>query len=200
MFYLTGDMLKKAGIMQLLLAINIFVFIIVNLIWGFEGISLLWQDNNKVLNNGEWYRLFSSMFLHANFQHLLNNCIGLIFFGAAIEKLYSKLECLVIYLIAGFVGSLATLLILPDSISLGASGAIYGFLGAVLIILIVENRNYVWFTLLYLFISILNSFAPGIGTWAHLFGLLAGIIYCGIRKPDYFKRMIEMIKSNGRSY
>ncbi len=200
MFFITGDMLKRARIMQILLAINILVFIFVNLVWGYEGISLLWQDNGRIYNDGEWYRLFSSIFLHAGIQHLVNNCIGLVFFGAAIEELYSKWECLWIYLITGFVGSLATLLILPDSISLGASGAIYGFMGAVLLILIVENKNYVWFTLLYLAISIYNSFAPGIGTWAHLFGLLAGIIYCMIRKPDYFQELKQMLRTKPRRF
>jgi rhomboid protease GluP len=195
MFYITGEMLKRARMMQILLAINILVFIFINLMQGYEGISLLWQDNSRIYNNGEWYRLFTSIFLHANINHLFANCLGLVFFATAVEELYSRWECFLIYIITGFVGSLATLLILPDSISLGASGAIYGFMGAVLLILIVENRQYVGVTIIYLVILIANSFTPGIGSWAHIFGLLAGLIYCIIRKGEYVQKFKNMFSS-----
>ena len=199
MFYLNGEMIKKARIMQLILAINILMFIFVNLIWGDEGLFLLSQYNRRVLENGEIYRLFSSMIIHADFQHLLNNCIGIVFYGTAIERLYSKKETIIIYIITGFAGSIATLLLLePESISLGASGAIFGFMGATLIILMVENKQYIWYTLLFLGFSIYNSFAPGIGTWAHIFGLIAGIIYSMIRKPEYFKSFIRILKGSNK--
>jgi rhomboid protease GluP len=79
--------------------------------------------------SGEPWRLFTSMFLHAGVFHLAMNLIGLVGGGKLVERLYGRLGFAVIYLIAGLAGSLATAL-RPGVVSVGASGAIFGVLGA----------------------------------------------------------------------
>ena len=134
MFYITIDMIKRARGYAASVGINIVVYIVVNLFMGIEGMAFLWQDNQKIIHNGEFYRLITSMFLHADFAHLFANCYGLIVFGTAIEYIYSDKECLLIYFITGFIVNLPELLINPYSISMGASGAVFGFTGAVFLI------------------------------------------------------------------
>jgi len=105
--------------------------------------------------------------------------IALLLFGATVEnnQYVSKLEFVLIYFISGLIGSLFTLLLLPTyAISLGASGAIFGLIGAAFIIVATENRALLPIALLYLAFYIFASFSPGINIWAHIFGLIGGML------------------------
>ena len=83
----------------------------------------------------QYYRAFTAMFLHANFQHILFNMIALLIVGPAVEVLLGKARFLVLYLLAGFAGSVASYLLSPANIlGLGASGAIMGVMGAYVVI------------------------------------------------------------------
>jgi membrane associated rhomboid family serine protease len=86
-------------------------------------------------------------------------------------------EYLLIYLISGIIGSLFSLWLNPIySNSMGASGAIFGIMGAAFIVNARQNKNYFLFSLIYIVWDIYRSFDPGIGTWAHIFGLACGLI------------------------
>lgn len=83
--------------------------------------------------NGEWWRLFTSMFLHIGFMHLAFNGLALYYLGTSVEQMFGQVRFLAIYLIAGLVGSLASFAVGPvNAVSAGASGAIYGLFGALL--------------------------------------------------------------------
>ncbi|MCK4687975.1 MAG: rhomboid family intramembrane serine protease, partial [Candidatus Lokiarchaeota archaeon] len=74
------------------------------------------------------------------------------------------------------IGNLFSLILLPlDSISLGASGAIFGLIGAVLVLMVTEDRSLLFLALLYVLFFIASSLTPDINLWAHLFGLLGGV-------------------------
>ena len=89
----------------------------------------------------------------------------------------SKLKFLVIYFISGLIGNVFSLFLLPANvISLGSSGAIFGLIGIALIMVIIDNRSLLPFALLYIGYFIISSFMPGINMWAHIFGLLAGLL------------------------
>jgi len=178
MYVLDADSIKQSRITLSLIIINIFCFITFNIILPIEYILTLVQINSNIIN-GEYWRLFTSMFLHADIMHILSNMIALLLFGAAVENNYSKLEYLLIYFISGLIGNLFSLLLLPlNTISLGASGAIFGLIGAAFILYTIEGeRTLILLGLFYLAYFIISSFAPGINLWAHLFGLLGGICF-----------------------
>ena len=175
MYVLDADSIKQSRITLGLIIINIFCFITFNIILPIEYILTLVQINSNIIA-GEYWRLFTSMFLHADIMHILSNMLALLLFGAAVENNYSKLEYLIIYFISGLIGNLFSLLLLPlNTISLGASGAIFGLIGAAFILYMVEGeKTLIFLGLFYLAYFIISSLAPGINLWAHLFGLLGG--------------------------
>ena len=176
-FALDGENIKNARLSQLLIGINVGIFIIINLFLKEQHIDLFWQDNEKVLS-GEYWRLLTSVFLHADMKHLFYNMVGLLLFGATLEQFLSKSYTLIIFLISGLIGSIFSLILNPvNTISLGASGAVFGLMGFSFIVLSRQDKRIFLYGLFYLFFAINNSFAPGIGTWAHIFGLIAGIIF-----------------------
>ncbi|TXT61247.1 MAG: putative Rhomboid protease [Promethearchaeota archaeon] len=178
MIILDAEDLKNAHISISLIFINIFMFIIFNMILPQEYLLLLLQNNLRIINYLEIWRLFTAMFLHGDAIHLFSNMVALLIFGAVIEsnKYYSKLEYVLIYFISGLIGNLFSLVLLPPtSLSLGASGAIFGLIGAVFIIIITKERSLLFLALIYILYFVFSSFTPGTNPWAHIFGLLGGI-------------------------
>ena len=174
-FELTIDNIKRSYLTLGFIIINILVFIIVNLILGEEILFLLAQNNLSISQGRELWSLITSFFVHANFMHLFNNVLGLLIFGSTAEKYYSKWQYLMIYFISGLMGSVFSFLLSPIySGGLGASGVVYGLMGAVLVLVPKENKRMYYYSLFYLIYSIVYSFTPGIGTWAHIFGLISG--------------------------
>jgi rhomboid protease GluP len=180
MMVLDLENLKDARITITLLFINILSFFIFNIAAPEEILLLFVQINSNIIENYEIWRLFTSMFFHADPIHLFSNMIALLFFGATVENnsVISKIQYLIIYFISGLVGNLFSLLLLPsDAISLGASGAIFGLLGVAFVMIATDYQPLLFFALFYLVFFIAYSFAPGINYWAHLFGLLGGILF-----------------------
>jgi rhomboid protease GluP len=95
--------------------------------------QIAWGSNfGPYTTEGEWWRLFTSLFIHFGIAHLLLNMFALAAFGPLIERLLGSVSYLIIYLLAGIAGSLASIAWHPDINSAGASGAIFGILGALL--------------------------------------------------------------------
>ena len=117
------------------------------------------------------------MFVHADQLHIFSNMVALLIFGAVVELSYSKLEFLVIYFSSGIIGNIFSLFLFsPYTISLGASGAIFGLLGAAFIVIALdEDKTLIYLGLAYLAFFLLSSFQPEINLWAHLFGLIGGL-------------------------
>ena len=172
--------LKDAKITLSLVFLNIVSFLIFNLALPVRYLLFFVQINKNIINNYEIWRLITPIFFHANELHLFSNIIALLLFGATVEtnQKLSKLEFLLIYFISGFIGNLFSLFLLPfDVISLGASGAIFGLIGVALIMVITDNRALLPFALLYIGYFIIASFMPGINIWAHIFGLVVGLLF-----------------------
>jgi membrane associated rhomboid family serine protease len=83
---------------------------------------------------GEWWRLITSAFLHYGPVHLLFNMVALVWFGAPLEQALGRGRFLLLYLVSGLAGSAGALLVNPTSVTVGASGAIFGVLGAMLVL------------------------------------------------------------------
>jgi len=178
MFILDADNFKDAKITLSLVFINVFFYITFNLILGIESVLLLSQINSSVIEDREYWRLFTAMFMHADILHLFSNMVALFLFGAAVETNFPRYQYCIIYFISGLIGNLFSLFLLPlSAISLGASGCIFGLVGAAFIFFVREDPSFIGIGLIYIAYFIFMSFAPGINLWAHLFGLLGGILF-----------------------
>jgi rhomboid protease GluP len=175
---LDAESFKEAKITLLLIFINITSYIVFNLVLDIEYLLLLAQINSKVIVDFELWRLITSMFLHADVIHLFSNMVALLIFGAAVENNFKRYQYIIIYFLSGLIGNIFSLILLPlNVISLGASGAIFGLIGAAFIFFAREDQSFILLGLIYIVYFIIMSFAPGINPWAHLFGLLGGVAF-----------------------
>ena len=127
--------------------------------------------------NGDWWRLFTAMFLHYGPIHLGLNMLALWWFGAAVEQALGRWRYLLLYIVSGLAGSAGALLFSPESLTVGASGAIFGILGAAFVL---ERQNIFVLGGGALSIIVLNLaftfFIPGISIGGHIGGLIGGAI------------------------
>jgi rhomboid protease GluP len=137
--------------------------------------EMLVQQNSVVLAGAYW-QLFTSMFVHFGPVHLIFNMFALYYFGRMDENAFSKGSFLAIYFVSGLLGSLMTVALMPpDTISGGASGAIFGLVGAY--VAIARRAQHMGFALIYaVFLFIQSSILPGVNIYAHLFGLIGGLV------------------------
>lgn len=151
------------------------------------GIPLLtvWgvKENTLILVYRQWWRLFTPMFLHSGVMHLVCNMAGLVIWGRQCEALLGRARFLLVYCLAGVMGSAASLC-LSSAMSVGASGAIFGLFGALLMFRRnhreIFNRVFGTSVALILIVNLLNGFiTPNIDNFGHLGGLLGGWLACG---------------------
>ena len=130
--------------------------------------------------HGEWYRLISSMFLHFNFEHILMNMLSLFSFGKIVESIIGSWRMLIIYIISGLYGNFVSLSFNTTTISVGASGAIFGLIGSIFVIMYLSknfNKKMIGQLLIALFVLIVFSlFMSNINIMAHLGGFISGVL------------------------
>lgn len=134
---------------------------------------------SNTFNSREFFRLISSIFVHADIFHLFNNVIWIIIFGVRVERYMGKLNFISIFFISAIVGNVFSLL-LADFNSLGASGGGMGLSGALIVMLIYAKREIDNFGLLFVLVYIIMSLSmgfiyPNVNNIAHVFGLLTGM-------------------------
>lgn len=135
---------------------------------------------NELISKGEYYRFITSMFLHGGLLHVALNMYSLYSIGPLVEKVYGKVRYLSIYFISGITASIFSY-IFSDSVSIGASGAIFGLLGTTLVFAIkMKNnlgKNFLRSVASVIAINLFIGFSlPNIDNYAHLGGLIGGII------------------------
>jgi membrane associated rhomboid family serine protease len=127
--------------------------------------------------NGDWWRLITSVFLHGGPIHLAFNMLALWWFGAAIEQALGRGRYLLLYIVSGLAGSAGALLFSPETPTVGASGALFGILGAALVL--ERQRIYVLGggAMGIILVNLIITFAvPGISIGGHLGGLAGGAL------------------------
>lgn len=132
---------------------------------------------------GEWWRLITAGFLHAGLMHLLFNCLALYTLGTPFEALYGRTRYAILLLISLLAGSYASITFNAENqVSVGASGAIFGLFGALLVVgrrLGADTRS----TLTLLAINAAIAIAiPNIDWRAHLGGLAGGVVVATVYK------------------
>ena len=138
-----------------------------------------------VVEYKEYYRVFTCMFLHFGFSHLMNNMLTLVVIGWNVEMFVGKIRFLVIYFLSGLGGNLLSMAVdiwkQDYSVSAGASGAIFGLTGAMLCLAILNHGRAGNITkqgmIVMIFISLYTGFTSGgVDNFAHIGGLLTGCL------------------------
>ncbi len=171
----------------LLMAIQVLIFILLEMRGGSTNPQTLIEFGakyNPLIMQGEWWRFFTPIFLHIGLTHLVLNTLSLYFVGIIVERIYGSFRFLIIYFFAGFIGSVASFILVPN-LSAGASGAIFGLLGALLLFGILHPtlffRTMGWNVIVILIINLVITFsADAIDSAGHIGGLIGGFLAAAI--------------------
>lgn len=174
----------------ILVVVNVIVFFVLSF-GGMTESAIYMMEHGAmyvpyVIENGEYYRFLTSMFLHFGFSHLLNNMITLIIIGRNVEPVVGKVRFLLVYFLSGlggnllsFIGECAT----GDyAVSAGASGAIFGLTGSLFALTIIYRGRVGQVTMRDMVIMILFSLylgftSQGVDNLAHVGGLICGFLF-----------------------
>ena len=167
-----------------LIVINVFFYIVC----AFTG-DLLYNIgalvSSMMTDTGCWYRLITSMFLHADLMHVAGNMIMLYLAGDIMERVCGHLFFIVLYVVSGLGGSVLSVacdwIKHTDSISVGASGAVFGIVGALLFLTIFSRGSYAGITtgrvvFMIIYMLYLGFTTPSINNAAHIGGILSGFV------------------------
>ena len=175
-----------------LIVINTILYIAVSSTASGFGISSQhlcdWGANeySRVVEHGELYRLFRAMFLHASFEHLINNMFVLLMIGERLERLLGGFRFMVVYILSGIMASIGSLVYYHMQgilvVGVGASGAIFGVVGGIAYLVIRYRGRGLDITpnrlILFVIISLYSGFrsAGQVDNAAHVVGFIAGIV------------------------
>lgn len=187
-----------------IIGINILIYLIA----GLMSRNLMDIDPQVLVNmgaqvvdpttQGQFWRVFTAMFLHFNIAHIGLNMLSLFFIGSIVEIFYGKWRYLLIYLLSGIAGGIVSAYVLPpEVVSAGASGAISGIFGALGAFFFVNRRALgpaanammgQWFFWLFINVAYDFSFSSSIGWQDHLGGLIAGLLLGIVLLPPLRRR------------
>jgi len=130
------------------------------------------------IEQGEYWRLITSGFLHAGLLHLMFNMFGLYILGGLVEPAVGRLQFVIIYFVSLLAGAFGALLLEPEGLTVGASGAIFGLMGAAVVVMRARGINPMESGLgLWIGLNLLITFTiPNISIGGHLGGLLGGAL------------------------
>lgn len=153
-----------------------------------------WGGNfRNAVMDGQWWRLITYMFLHAGIMHLLMNAYALVYIGMFLEPLLGKTRFITAYLLTGICAGLASILVHPFSVGVGASGAIFGMYGAFFALLTTNHlqkaakKTMLRSILFFIVFNLIMGMQGNTDNAAHIGGLVSGLLigyafYPGIRK------------------
>ncbi len=185
-----------------IIAINVIVYVIMTIFGNTLDAEYMAEYGamypEYVSKNGEYWRFFTSMFMHFGLMHILNNMVMLGAAGQMVEKAIGHVKFLVIYLFAGICGSILSYNIMLKNqdyaVSAGASGAIFGLVGALVWIVISNRGSYEGISRQQIIIMIVLMIYYGVSTsgvdnWDHVGGLIGGFLISIVlyRKKRYNK-------------
>lgn len=187
-----------------LIGINVLVFLAMTAFGLLNGLGLngtqdtrvlliFGAQQNQLVARGDYYRLLTSMFIHIGIVHLAFNTWALYVIGLGLERLYGSVRYLLIYILSGLGGSLVSYLLAPVNVSAGASGAIFGLIGAEIAFFYRHRKTFgqasqqqLRSLLLIAGINLVFGFTfPGINNYAHIGGLIFGAALGWFLVPQY---------------
>ncbi len=205
---LAGVTWRKVPVSVGLISINVVMALLVTLIFGSSGdiggLVRLGANVKSAVAVGEWWRLPASMFLHVGVLHLALNMYGLWILGRLVEQMFGSMRFLAVYMTAGLAGALSSFYFGAPGLSAGASGAIFGVLGAATVELALHRHAYPerWRRVLLGNLLILTAANVAIGFYyqaidqsAHMGGLVAGSAVAALVSPQFRHHATGVIRT-----
>ena len=181
-----------------LIAVNVILYVIPILFGQYNDLINNYSVWGPAIREGQYYRLLTGIFLHGGILHLLFNCYALYVIGAQVENFLGRIKFIIIYLVSGITGALFSVIFGGNFASIGASGAIFGLLGA-LVYFGYHYRVYLGTVIksqiipLIVLNLLLGFCVSGIDNFAHVGGLIGGTlmsIALGVKdKSSWFERI-----------
>ena len=172
---------KGPYITYVLIAINVLLYLVPILLGKYDYIINAFCVHGPSIRAGQYYRLITGIFLHGSIMHLLFNSYALYVIGSQIETSFGRIKYLIIYLVSGLMGALFSMTFGGNIASIGASGAIFGLMGA-LLYFGYHYRVYLGNVLntqlipLIVFNLFLGFILSGVDNFAHIGGLIGGVL------------------------
>lgn len=179
------ELKQQAFCTQAIVLIQVIVFILMTINGGSTNSQILLNFGAKygpAIQAGDWWRLITPVFLHIGLTHLVVNSVTVYYIGTQIENMFGHIRLLAIYFVSALTGNLASFVFMPDSLSAGASTAIFGLFGAFLMLgesfhhnpyIRLLSRQFLIFVVINL---VFDLFMPGIDIYGHLGGLVGGFL------------------------
>lgn len=197
---------RNPSVTKILILINVLIYLVMTFSGGSTNIATLLRFGavySPFVAAGQLWRLFTAMFIHIGIEHLLFNMVTLYFIGTQIEMIFGAKRYLGIYLLSGIGGNLVTFAFDPNSISAGASTAIFGLFGAYLMLIeSYRNNPVIQFLarqfLIFIVINVVFTFF-GNAVYGHLGGLGYGFLASYLITPRNLdsiprtKRVVSLI-------
>ena len=181
-----------------LIAVNVILYVIPILFGQYNDLINNYSVWGPAIREGQYYRLLTGIFLHGGILHLLFNCYALYVIGSQVENFLGRIKFAIIYLVAGISGALFSVIFGGNFASIGASGAIFGLMGA-LVYFGYHYRVYLGTVIksqiipLIVLNLLLGFCVSGIDNFAHIGGLIGGTlmsIALGVKdKSSWFERI-----------
>ena len=157
---------------------------------------------NSLILQGQYWRFITPIFLHATLIHVGLNMLNLVILGVFVERMVGHLRFLLIYFVTGIVSIIASFLLMPGEVSVGASGAIFGLVGAYSLFILLHRRALprsgipaiLWLVIVIGANLSIGLFIPNIDNYAHLGGLLSGCLLGWWFVPHYTLSPAQGIK------
>lgn len=149
-------------------------------LWNINSIIYNGAINRDLILSGQWYRLFTYMFIHGSLSHYIGNALSLYIFGSRVERYFGKIKMLIIYILAGLGGGILSML-LNGGLAVGASGAIFGLMAGVFTYINTKKRSMGGFDnyliIVFVIVGILSGFMmANVDNWGHIGGFVTGVI------------------------
>lgn len=170
---------KGPFITYFLIILNVLCFVLPYLLGQYDNVINEFCIHGPSVRSGQYYRLITGIFLHGGLMHLFFNCYALYAIGSQIENFLGRIKYIIIYIFSGLMGALFSMIFGGNVASIGASGAIFGLMGA-LLYFGYHYRVYLGNVLKSQLIPIiilnlaLGFILPGIDNFAHIGGLIGG--------------------------
>jgi len=139
---------------------------------------------NMLIHHGQYWRFVTPIFLHANLLHVGLNMLNFVVLGVFLEQLVGHMRFLLIYFITGIISIIASFYFAPQEISVGASGAIFGLVGAYSVFVLMHRQAFprggvpalLWLVLVIGINLGLGLIVPNVDNYAHIGGLISGCL------------------------
>ena len=190
------DVPKRPRLTYFLIGLNAVLLVAMEIAGGSTDSKVLLDFGamfGPSIADGQYWRLFTAMFLHVGFIHLAFNIFGLWVFGRMVERIFGVYRFAFLYVLSGLFGSVISYLLSPVVIAVGASGAVFGIIGVMAAYFAVQRhvmgrmalQNLYGLLALAAINLVFGLLTPGIDNWAHLGGFVAGFVLGYALAPQY---------------